>query len=100
MSFEDNPPCVPPRAPRQSTIRATDKSRRGRYLVSWGLGESELELPTFAEALAVYIEHQSARGGVQIHSLDRMVDGEDDGLTDDEKAAVELANEMHTAVVA
>lgn len=67
-----------------------------RYLVTWGLGESERELPTFAEALAIYIENLDARGGVKIWNLDRMVDGEDSGLTADEEAAVELADEMRT----
>lgn len=64
-----------------------------RYLVTWGLGESERELPTFAEALALYIDQIAARGGAKIWNLE-LCDQESDGLTDEEKEAVELANEM------
>lgn len=88
---EDGPPCVAPRAPRQSSIRS--KAPAARYLVSWG-ASSEREFPTFTEALAEYIEHQADRFGVQLYNLNRMVDGADSGLSDDEAAAVEAANEM------
>jgi hypothetical protein len=68
--------------------------------VTWGLGESERELPTFAEALALYAANIGARGGVRIWNLDAMVDGDDDGLTDDEQSAVDLADERYEVEVA
>ena len=69
------------------------------YLVAFGLGEGEVERPTFNEALAVYIDHQSDRGGAKIWNLERC-DDETDGLTEAEHDAIDLADEMHTSEVA
>jgi hypothetical protein len=97
--FEDSPPCIPPRAPRQSTIRSKAPVAASRYLVCWGLGEAEREVPTFAEALALYVEHQSARGGVQIWNLE-LCDDAANGLSESEQEAVALADEMFTVQLA
>jgi hypothetical protein len=73
--------------------------RAGGYLVTWGLGESERSCRTFGEALACYIDHQHERGGARVFNVDHCYDdGErcSDGLTDEEREAVELADELHT----
>jgi hypothetical protein len=76
--------------------------RAGGYLVTWGLGESEKSCRTFVEALACYIDHQDARGGARVFNVDRCYDdGErcSDGLTEEEREAIDLADELHTTEV-
>lgn len=98
VRFEDGPPCVPAREPRKSTIR-TKPVIANRYLVCWGLGESELGFATFAEALACYVEHIDARGGAKVWNLEQC-DDTSAGLTEVERDAIELADEMHVVGVA
>ena len=70
-----------------------------RYLVTYGLGESEREFATFPDALACYVDNIAARGGVKVWNLD-LCDEASDGLNEVEREAVELADELHTEAVA
>ncbi len=79
--------------------RALEPMRPSRYLVTFGLGEGEKECPSFRDALACYIEHQSDRGGARVFNLDLCEDDPErcaDGLTSEEREAIDLANELHT----
>lgn len=67
------------------------------YLVTYGFGSGEHNCVTFVEALAVYKQHVSYRGGARVYNLARYdycsETGEDDGLTEQEAAAIEAVNE-------
>jgi len=80
--------------------RSLEPVRPGRYLVTHGLGEGEKECPSFRDALACYIDHQSDRGGARIFNLDLCDDDPErctDGLTTEEREAIDLADELHCA---
>lgn len=70
-----------------------------RYLVTFGLGEGELECPNFPDALALYIDHQADAGGARVWNLERC-DESSDGLNEVERQAIELADELHMEAVA
>lgn len=64
-----------------------------RYTVCIGLG-GDREFASFPEALSCYVEHIDDRLGVALLGESEEPGSEADGLTADERSAVELADEM------
>ena len=92
QQFEDGPPMVQPRAPRQSEIREII-SQPGRYLVSWNSGGSEREVSSFLEALALYVEVSVSKWGATITNVE-LCDVDTNGLTELQEEAIEAADEF------
>lgn len=99
---EDNPPCVRPRAYRDvideyHAIIAAERARKWllaiRYHVDHGYqGVHTQHFTEFAPALAFFIDHQSDGVGPFAPVIKGYAfDDTSDGLTEDERAVVELA---------
>lgn len=74
-----------------------------RYSVHYGLGEGSKSFATFVDALTFYIDCLPLRGGARVFNLDLCdsdPERETDGLTDEEKEAIEAADEMFAVEVA